>query len=501
MSPSSHVPRSAFRVFRSLTGSVTGNGSHRSAALNSVSVVGNRSYGSVLQNSVPEVSESSKAEGWNGSSELIELEDKYSAHNYHPLPVVFARAKGVHVWDPEGRHYLDFLSAYSAVNQGHSHPKIIAALKNQVDRVSLSSRAFHNDQFPPFAKLLSEVFGYESMLPMNTGAEGVETAIKLARKWGYERKGIPKDKAVILSCCGCFHGRTLAAVSMSCDPDATRGFGPLLPNQAKVDFGDVEGVRAMLEENGKNVAAFLFEPIQGEAGVIVPPSGYLKEVERLCAHHNVLMIADEIQTGIARTGKMLACEWEDVRPDILILGKALGAGVLPVSAVLADRDVMSCIRPGEHGSTFGGNPLACAVATAALQVVLEENLAERAAKLGEELRSLLRKVAEKFPRYIKEVRGRGLLNAVEMDSGGLEGGVSALDICMALKERGILAKPTHHTIIRLAPPLTMSSHDLKEACDAFEAVLGEDMEGLILKAKGRSPSPSPSPCDRCGRIK
>ncbi|THU52319.1 hypothetical protein C4D60_Mb10t02750 [Musa balbisiana] len=317
--------------------------------------------------------------------------------------MVFSQAKGTCVWDPEGNKYIDFLSAYSAVNQGHCHPKVVKALIEQAERLTLSSRAFYNDKFPTFAEHLTHMFGYDMTLPMNTGAEGVETALKLARKWGYEKKKIPKDesengayhpvsslywdpvgsKALIVSCCGCFHGRTLGVISMSCDNDATRGFGPLVPGHLKVDFGDVDALEQIFRDHGERICAFLFEPIQGEAGVIIPPDGYLKSVRDLCSRHNILMIADEIQTGIARTGKMLACEWENVRPDVVILGKALGAGVIPVSAVLADKEIMLCIKPGEHGSTFGGNPLASAVAVAALDVIRDEGLTESMEELNE----------------------------------------------------------------------------------------------------------------------
>jgi ornithine--oxo-acid transaminase len=434
------------------------------------------------------------------SEDLIQLEHKFSAHNYHPVPVVFAKAKDVEVWDPEGRKYLDFLSAYSAVNQGHGNQKIMDALLDQAQRLTLSSRAFHNDKLPFFAKKLTSMFGYEMMLPMNTGAEGVETALKLAKKWGYEKKGIPKDEAVIISCCGCFHGRTMAAISMSCDNEATRGFGPALGGNAKVDFGDATALEKLLEEFGDEVAGFLFEPIQGEAGVVMPPEGYLKKVRELCSKHNVLMIADEIQTGIARTGRLLACDWEDVRPDVVILGKALGAGVLPVSAVLADADIMLCIRPGEHGSTFGGNPLASAVGIAALEVVTEQNLCERADKVGEEFREQLRAVQKSHPKLIKEVRGRGLLNAVVLHQAGL-GKASAYDVCIGLKNRGILAKPTHGNIIRLSPPLTIKQEQVAVASKAFREVIEQDLPGMMREAEGRAPPDTPDACDRCGRHK
>lgn len=434
------------------------------------------------------------------SQELIEYESDYSAHNYHPIPMVFSKAKDVHVWDPEGRKYLDFLSAYSAVNQGHCHEKILNALSQQAQQLTLSSRAFHNDKFPIFAQHLTSMFGYEMILPMNTGAEGVETALKLARKWGYEKKHIPKNEAIIISCCGCFHGRTTAVISMSCDNEATRGFGPFLPGLLKVDFGDADSLKSMFEAHGDKVAGFLFEPIQGEAGVIVPPKGYLQSVRKLCSKYNVLMIADEIQTGIGRTGKLLACEWESVRPDVVILGKALGGGVLPVSAVLADKDIMLCFKPGEHGSTFGGNPLASAVAIAALEIVEEEKLAERAAEMGQVFRSQFLDIQKAYPHIIKEVRGQGLLNAVELNAKGLST-VSAFDICQRLKERGVLAKPTHGTIIRFSPPLTIRLKELTEASKAFKDVLEHDLPNMQRQSEGNAPHSPPEPCDRCGRIK
>nr|AZL93834.1 truncated ornithine aminotransferase [Ceanothus thyrsiflorus] len=342
------------------------------------------------------------------------------------------------------------------------------------------------------------MFGYDMVLPMNTGAEGVETALKLARKWGYEKKKIPKDEAIIVSCCGCFHGRTLAAISMSCDNEATRGFGPLLPGHLKVDFGDSVALEKIFQENGDRVAGFLFEPIQGEAGVIIPPDGYLKSVRNLCSKYNVLMIADEIQSGLARSGKMLACDWEEVRPDVVILGKALGGGVIPVSAVLADKDVMLCIQPGEHGSTFGGNPLASAVAVASLDVIRDEKLAERSAQMGEELRNLLVNIQQKFPNYIKEVRGRGLFSAVELNSKHLLP-ISAYDICLKLKERGVLAKPTHDTIIRLTPPLSMSLDELQEGVNALHEVLELDLPQMQKTKPQNISSVAPTICDRCGR--
>ncbi|XP_073150815.1 ornithine aminotransferase, mitochondrial [Henckelia pumila] len=434
------------------------------------------------------------------SQNLINLEGQYSAHNYHPIPVVFSQAKGSYIWDPEGKKYVDFLSAYSAVNQGHCHPKILKALVEQAERLTLSSRAFHNDQFPVFAERLTNMFGYDMVLPMNTGAEGVETALKLARKWGYLKKKIPREEAIIVSCCGCFHGRTLAVISMSCDNEATRGFWPLLPGHVKVDFGDEVALEKIFKEKGDRIAGFLFEPIQGEAGVIIPPDGYLQAVRDLCSKYNVLMIADEIQSGLARSGRMLACDWENVHPDVVILGKALGGGMFPVSAVLADKDVMLCIQPGEHGSTFGGNPLASAVAIASLDVIKDEKLAERSAQLGQELREQLVKVQQQFPDLIKEIRGKGLFNAVELNNAAMSP-LTAYDICLKLKERGILAKPTHDSIIRLTPPLTISRDELQEGSNALRNILELDLPKMQKEKpddKNISHSASTA-CDRCGR--
>ncbi|XP_059665725.1 ornithine aminotransferase, mitochondrial [Cornus florida] len=446
-----------------------------------------RNFGALSETSMP-----------SSSQHLIDLEYEHSAHNYHPIPIVFSQAKGSSIWDPEGKKYIDFLASYSAVNQGHCHPHIMKALVEQAERLTLSSRAFYNDRFPIFAELLTSMFGYEMVLPMNTGAEGVETALKLARKWGYQKKKIPKDEAIIVSCCGCFHGRTLAVISMSCDNEATCGFGPLLPGHLKVDFGDEVALEKIFKENGDRIAGFLFEPIQGEAGVIIPPDGYLRAVRDLCSKYNILMIADEIQSGLARTGRMLAVDWEEVRPDVVILGKALGGGVMPVSAVLADKDVMLCIQPGEHGSTFGGNPLASAVAVASLEVIRDEGLAKRSAEMGLELRHQLNKVQQQFPNYIKEVRGKGLFNAVEFNSHTLSP-ISAYDICIKLKERGILAKPTHDTIIRFTPPLSMSLNEIQEGSKALRDVLELDLPKMH-KAKPKTVSPTASNvCDRCGR--
>lgn len=402
------------------------------------------------------------------SREAMELEEKYGAHNYHPLPVVLARGEGVFLWDPEGRKYYDFLSAYSAVNQGHCHPKIINALIDQAQKLTLTSRAFFNNKLGEYEKFITEYFGYDMVLPMNSGAEGVETALKLARKWAYEVKGVEKNNAVIIFAENNFHGRTLAVVSASTDPDCYEGFGPFLPGIAKIPYNDADALKNYLQEHGKNVAAFVVEPIQGEAGVYVPDEGYLKSCYDHCKEHNVLFVADEIQSGIARTGKLLACDYENVRPDILILGKAISGGVLPISAVLADREIMLTIKPGQHGSTFGGFPLACAVAKAALEVVKEEKLAERAYELGNIFRDELKKIEHPM---IKLVRGKGLLNAILIEP---RNGYEAWDICVMLKEKGVLCKPTHRHIIRLAPPLVITEEQLKEVVgiikDVFNAI-------------------------------
>jgi len=399
------------------------------------------------------------------SAQLMDLEHEYAAHNYHPLPVVFEKAEGIYVWDPEGKRYIDFLSAYSAVNQGHCHPKIVQSLIQQAQKCTLSSRAFYNSMFPKFAKYISEYFGYQMVLPMNSGAEAVETALKLARKWGYDKKGINFPDAVIISVQGCFHGRTIAIISMSDDPDCRSKFGPYVPGIVSVEYNNAKALRDAIEIYGKNVCGFIMEPIQGEAGVIVPDEGYLKECYDICKENNVLFIADEIQTGLGRTGKMLCCSWDNVRPDIVILGKALSGGILPVSCILADKEIMLCIHPGEHGSTFGGNPLACAVAITALEVLKEENLTEKACALGERLRNELKAV--NCP-YVKAIRGRGLLNAIEIDP---HYNKTAWDLCILLKNRGLLAKPTHNTIIRLAPPLVITEEQLDEAIAIIKGAL------------------------------
>jgi len=394
------------------------------------------------------------------SAKAIELEDRYGAHNYHPLPVVLSKGEGVFVWDAEGKKYFDFLSAYSAVNQGHCHPKIVDAMTEQARTLTLTSRAFYNDSLGPYEKYMSEYFGYDKILPMNTGAEGDETALKLARKWGYEKKGIPENEAKIIVCENNFHGRTITVISMSTDPDARGGFGPYTPGFITVPYNDLEALENALQDS--NVAAFLVEPIQGEAGVYVPDDGYLTRSFELCKKHNVLFIADEVQTGIARTGKLLACDHENVRPDILILGKALSGGVYPVSAVLADDEIMMCIKPGQHGSTFGGNPVAAKVAIAALDVIKDEKLAENAEYLGEIFRSEISKIKSDM---IETVRGKGLLNAIVIKP---KDGKSAWDVCVRMKENGLLAKPTHDHIIRFAPPLVINETQLHQAIELIK---------------------------------
>jgi ornithine--oxo-acid transaminase len=391
------------------------------------------------------------------STKAIELEEKYGAHNYHPLPVVLSRGEGVYLWDTEGKKYFDFLSSYSAVNQGHCHPKIIKALIDQATKLTLTSRAFYNNVLGEYEKYITEYFGYDKVLPMNTGVEGGETACKLARKWAYKVKGVEKNKAKIVFAEGNFWGRTLAAISSSTDPSSYEGFGPYMPGYSIVPYDDLEALEKELKD--PNCAAFMVEPIQGEAGVLVPNSGYLSGIRKLCTKYNVLFIADEVQTGIARTGKLLATDYEEARPDILVLGKALSGGVLPVSVALADDEIMMTIKPGEHGSTFGGNPLACKVAIAALEVVKDEKLAENAFKLGEIFRNEMNELISKTD-LITLVRGKGLLNAIVIND--LEESKTAWNICMALKENGLLAKPTHGNIIRFAPPLVISEAQIFE---------------------------------------
>ncbi|MFZ1533125.1 MAG: ornithine--oxo-acid transaminase [Chitinophagaceae bacterium] len=386
------------------------------------------------------------------SQYYFELEEQYGAHNYHPIPVVLNRGKGVHVWDVDGKQYYDFLSGYSAVNQGHCHPKIVQALTEQAQQLTLTSRAFHSDQLGEFTKFITQYFGYDKVLPMNTGVEAVETGIKLCRKWGYEVKGIPAGKAKIIVCEGNFHGRTSTVISFSSDPAARKNFGPFMPGFEIIPYNDSEALAMSLTD--KNVAGFLIEPIQGEAGVLVPDEGYLAKAKQLCEQANVLFIADEIQTGLARTGKMLACDHEGVRPDILLLGKALSGGMLPVSAVLCDDEIMMTIKPGEHGSTYGGNPLACKVAMTALQVLKDEQMAENAAVLGELLRNELRNLQSS---HISLVRGKGLLNAIVIKH---ENKDAAWELCLQLKNMGLLAKPTHGDKIRFAPPLVITKEQI-----------------------------------------
>jgi len=402
------------------------------------------------------------------TQEVIQMEDEYAAHTYHPLPVCFERTAGVHVWDPEGKHYYDFLSAYSAVNQGHCHPKIVEALVNQAKKCTLSSRAFYNTVFPQFCKYVSEYFGYEMVLPMNTGAEAVETAIKLARRWGYVKKNIPDNEAIVICCDGCFHGRTSAAIAMSNDPSCYAGFSPLLPGFVRIPYDDVAALESALTTYGNRVVAFVLEPIQGEAGVVVPKEGYLRECFELCRQHNVLFVADEIQTGLCRTGKMLACDWEGVHPDVVLLGKALSGGLLPVSVVLSSMEIMLCIKTGEHGSTYGGNPLASAVGIAALQVLKDENLEERALVLGERFRNRLQEMVNKYD-FVEGVRGKGLLNALIIKAAPESSGESwAWQFCLRLAENGLLAKPTHDHVIRLAPPLIITDKELDECLTIIE---------------------------------
>ncbi len=397
------------------------------------------------------------------AQEFMALEEKYGAHNYHPLPVVLTRGKGVFLWDVEGKRYYDFLSAYSAVNQGHCHPRIVEALRAQAERLTLTSRAFYNDRLGPYEQFVTSYFGYDKVLPMNTGVEAVETALKLCRKWAYEVKGVPINEAKIIFAAGNFHGRTLGVISASVDPDATRAFGPYMPGYIVIPYNDLDALREALSEPG--VAGFVVEPIQGEAGVVVPDDDYLPGAYELCKAHRALFIADEVQTGIARTGKRLACDHYGIKPDILILGKALSGGVLPVSAVLADDEIMLTIRPGEHGSTFGGNPLACAVAMEALKVVQDERLAEKAEHLGRHFRKRMQALVDTSD-LLRLVRGKGLLNAVVIDDSPQSD--TAWRLCLKLAENGLLAKPTHGNIIRFAPPLVMTEAQLDECCDIIE---------------------------------
>ena len=403
------------------------------------------------------------------SSAFIALENKYGSHNYHPLEVVLNKGKGVFVWDVEGKKYYDFLSAYSAVNQGHCHPKIINSLKEQAEKLTLTSRAFYNDKLGEYEKFITNYFGFDKVLPMNTGAEAVETAIKLCRKYAYEKKGVPEEKANIIVCENNFHGRTTTIISFSNDEDARKNFGPYTPGFIKIPYNDINALKRIIKTT-ENIAGFLVEPIQGEAGVYVPHDGYLTKAKEICDQNGVLFIADEVQTGIARTGKLLAVNHENVIPDILILGKALSGGVYPVSAVLANNEIMDVIKPGQHGSTFGGNPLASAVAVAALEVIEEEKLAENAEKLGNIFRKELQEFANSND-LIKLVRGKGLLNAILIDD--TEDSSTALDICIKLKENGLLAKPTHGNIIRFAPPLVMTEDQLMDCISIIKKTITE----------------------------
>ncbi|HCD9233111.1 TPA: ornithine--oxo-acid transaminase [Elizabethkingia anophelis] len=404
------------------------------------------------------------------SEYFIELEEKHGAHNYHPLPVVLDKGEGVFVWDVEGKKYYDFLSAYSAVNQGHSHPKIVEALVEQASKLALTSRAFYNSKLGEYEQKITSLLGFDKVLPMNSGAEAVETAVKLARKWSYEVKGIAENAAKIIVCENNFHGRTTTIVSFSNDPDANQNYGPFTPGFIRIPYNDIASLEEVLSKEAGNIAAFLVEPIQGEAGVYVPNEGFLKQSSELCKKHNVLFIADEVQTGIARTGKLIACHHEDVQPDILILGKALSGGMYPVSAVLANNNIMDVIKPGQHGSTFGGNPLACAVAMTALDVVQDEKLSERAEELGNLFRSEIEKLIEKTD-LITKVRGKGLLNAILIND--TPDSSTAWNLCLALKENGLLAKPTHGNIIRLAPPLVITEEQLLDCVKIIEKTILE----------------------------
>ncbi len=394
------------------------------------------------------------------SQNVIEQTEKFGAPNYHPLPIVISKAQGVWVKDPEGNKFMDMLSAYSAVNQGHRHPKIIQALKDQADRVTLTSRAFHNDQLGPWYEMICELSGKEMALPMNTGAEAVETAIKAARRWAYDVKGVAENQADIIACSGNFHGRTMAAVSLSSDPDYKRGFGPLLPGINIIPYGDIESLKQAITPN---TAAFLIEPIQGEAGIVIPPAGFMKAARELCRENNVLFIADEIQAGLCRTGKMFACEWEDVDPDMYILGKALGGGVFPISCVVANKEVLEVFNPGSHGSTFGGNPMACAVSIASLNVLVDEKLAQRSQELGNYFKEALTQIKHSS---IKEVRGRGLFIGMELNE-------AARPYCEELKGLGLLCKETHDTVIRFAPPLVITKEELDWAIEKIQKVFNK----------------------------
>ena len=399
------------------------------------------------------------------AQEFIDREARYGAHNYHPLPVVLERGEGIYVWDTDGKKYFDFLSAYSAVNQGHCHPKIVKAMTDQAQKLALTSRAFYNDVLGEWEEFVTRFFGYDKVLPMNTGAEADETALKLCRKWAYMKKGVPDGKAKIIVCDGNFHGRTITIVSLSNDPESYAGYGPFTPGFIKIPYNDIPALEKALQD--PDGAGFLWEPIQGEAGVFVPDEGYLKKAYELCKSKNVLFIADEVQTGIARTGRLLACDHEGVHPDILVLGKAMSGGMMPVSCVLANDDIMLCIKPGEHGSTYGGNPIAARVSIAALEVVRDEKLAENAEKLGQVFRDRISKIHSDM---IELVRGKGLLNAVVIKP---KNGKTAWDVCLKLRDKGLLAKPTHQHIIRFAPPLVINKMELMEAIGIIENTIAE----------------------------
>ena len=399
------------------------------------------------------------------AQEFIDREARYGAHNYHPLPVVLERGEGIYVWDTDGKKYFDFLSAYSAVNQGHCHPKIVKAMTDQAQKLALTSRAFYNDVLGEWEEFVTRFFGYDKVLPMNTGAEADETALKLCRKWAYMKKGVPDGKAKIIVCDGNFHGRTITIVSLSNDPESYAGYGPFTPGFIEIPYNDIPALEKALQD--PDVAGFLLEPIQGEAGVFVPDEGYLKKAYELCKSKNVLFIADEVQTGIARTGRLLACDHEGVHPDILVLGKAMSGGMMPVSCVLANDDIMLCIKPGEHGSTYGGNPIAARVSIAALEVVRDEKLAENAEKLGQVFRDRISKIHSDM---IELVRGKGLLNAVVIKP---KNGKTAWDVCLKLRDKGLLAKPTHQHIIRFAPPLVINKMELMEAIGIIENTIAE----------------------------
>ncbi|MBK8352077.1 MAG: ornithine--oxo-acid transaminase [Saprospirales bacterium] len=414
------------------------------------------------------------------AQQIIALEEKYGAHNYHPLPVVLAKGKGVHVWDVDGKQYLDFLSSYSAVNQGHCHPRIVKAMQAQAEVLTLTSRAFHSNLLGVYMEYITQLLGYDKVLPMNTGVEGGETAFKLARRWSYDVKGVEKNKAVIIVAENNFWGRSIAAISSSTDPSSYGGFGPYVPGIVKIPYNNVVALEEALQD--KNVAAFMVEPIQGEAGVVVPDAGYLTKVRELCTKYNVLFIADEVQTGIARTGKMMACDHENIKPDILVLGKALSGGTMPVSAVLANDDIMLCIKPGEHGSTFGGNPLACAVAMESLKVIVEEKLAENSEKMGEVFRTELRNLNHPI---IELVRGKGLLNAMVIKTGEETehnwntDGELAWNLCLKMRDNGLLAKPTHGNIIRFAPPLVITEAQIHEAVSIIKTSIDQTVSVAV----------------------